>query len=72
MSPNRAARRSRGKRAWRRAALSAADRAVQLDRRGFPAETIAKRLRLSPELVRMMLAAVGAAPGEQEQGAKAS
>ena len=67
MRPNRAARRSRPKRAWRREAQRAADRARELDRKGFSTETIAAALRLSPGLVSLMLAEAGTLGG-QEQG----
>ena len=67
MRATRAARRRRGKRAWRRDALRAVERARRLDREGFPAETIAATLRLSPGLVPMMLAEAGA-HGEQGGG----
>ena len=70
MRPNRAARRSRPKRAWRREAQRAADRARELDRKGFSTETISQTLRLSPALISLMLADAGAL-GEQEQGTKA-
>lgn len=61
MSPNRAARRSRGKRAWRREAQRAADRAAELSRQGYSVEAIASTVHLSPPLVRLML-------GEPEGG----
>ena len=55
MSPNRAARRSKGKRAWRREAQRAADRAADLSRRGYSVETSASAVHLSPALVGALL-----------------
>ena len=72
MSPNRAARRSRPKRVWRREAQRAADRAAELHRKGFRTETIAATLHLSPALVSMMIEDAGAHSEQEQQEAKAS